>query len=345
MGTVISLLFFVAARHDEEAWKLPLVCVAVGVVITGVGFCLPPVRLLANCAIFTSPMLPLFCGGVVAGIIRLPKKFRYKGPIRLQLRCLSKGYVVWQDELALDGFDAGAELREIPVYFRVPPPPTAKPTGLYVRWQLVMQRAAVFELPMVDGPVPREVFELPDETVGHHKPAELPSKPTSRHIRFSPLCGGGDGFQVELLPGRNLALGLWGMGFALMFLGLAIMSVLESPSTPWVTMIVLGAGGTVVLTMAASLLLQKTMLIVQGGILGIVNTIGLNRRRKIHAADITDVIAVEQGSSGKKHLYAIYVHRTNAHPIRICGTIYSRNDAEWLVQEMKKSMNQSEPRA
>ncbi|MCL2647818.1 MAG: phage holin family protein [Phycisphaerales bacterium] len=352
---VISFPASVTVARDGDAWMwgLAIAFTLPGIVAMGVGVYLSWAHSRHKRSLFDSPMLPMYCGGVVAGTIRPAQKFAYKNPIHLRLRCIfganEQTKLVWQNDLLLDQFDAGTEIKEIPVYFRIPP--TEPPISTSCKWELVAQSktqqgwgghfSATFELPVRAGPPPQEVFDLPDETVKCRKPAESQSDLMSRHIQLSPLPGG---FRVDMSPRRNLILGSAFAGMGMLFLAVAAtllcwLDVACDNGPRWLIPILFGAFGAVAVWLGMRWLLLRTTIIVQDRVISIENRIGLgSRRRKIHGADITDITTEIEGSLQDRLIYKIKAKRIKGRSVRICGMIYDLHDAEWLANEMKKAV-------
>lgn len=258
--------------------------------------------------------------------------------------------MLWQNDLLLDGFAAGKKITEIPVYFQIPA--GAQPTGTGVSWQLNVhaktqdgQYHAAFQIPVSSGPASREMLDLPDETAPFRSLPEPRDGPRDRHIVFGPLPGGG--CRVKLLPRRNLVLGIAGICFGLLFMGVAALVehfFMKDPHAPIWFPICFGLMGLTSFLVGVRLLLLKTTIIAEGGTLGVERSIWIGRRRwEIPAESVADVTTELQGQSFNRMFYSINMRRVNGSTVKICGTIYDRKEAEWLAAEIKNTLGIAAP--
>jgi hypothetical protein len=311
-------------------------------------------------SVFDAPSLPAFCGGGLAGTIRLSKPLVYREPIQLRLSCVqlvsgnrgSHEHVMSEDHCTLDNLAPDSVVAEIPVFFNIPRDgsPTA---GKTLYWVLdakikapVVSYAARFKVPVAAGPPPQSAAHIVDRTVNFRSPQPARHGPLDRHIHFTPLPGGGG--QVELLGTRNLRR-IWFPFIAASVFIIAAQLWRFGKSDPGRTPLpllvfstMLSLMGVAFLLIGISSVLISTIITAGHGSIVIRTGMGPFRRRlEIPANAITEIAWRIQGQAAGRPLYTVIARLKSEEGggyLTLCGAIYAKNDADWIARELSREL-------
>jgi hypothetical protein len=296
-------------------------------------------------------------GGVVTGTIRITKPFAYQDGINLHLTCTrweSSGKTtnhntVWESICTLDGFAIGSYISEIPVYFKIPS--DAQPTGSTsgwggdhgIRWRLEAKARTTgihydvgFDLPVRELSAGQELGDLPpDSTFALRSPPGTQRQMLERYIHLTPLPGGG--CQCEIPARHNL-----GMAIFLLMVGMGFVTIgFFSDQFPAHMIAKYGfpAAGIIAIIIGLRLLLLKVTITARHDSLSIQKTIAIfSRQQEFPASEILDITPKIQVQPLSQPLYSIIAARSGTKPIKLCGLIRDKRDAELLAAEFKKGL-------
>jgi hypothetical protein len=296
-------------------------------------------------------------GGVVTGTIRITKPFAYQDGINLHLTCTrwessgktSSHNTVWESICTLDRFPAQSVISEIPVYFKIPS--DAQPTGSTsgwggdhgIRWRLEAKARATginydagFDLPVRELPAGQELGDLPpDSTSAFQSPPGTKRQMLERHTHLTPLPGGG--CQCEIPARHNL-----GMAIFLLIVGAGFITIgffADQFPLRIIAKYLLPAAGIVAIIIGLRLLLLKVTITVRHGSLSIQKSIAIfSSQQQILASEILDITPKIQMQPLSQPLYSIVATRSGAKPLKLCGLIRDKRDADWLAADFKKGL-------
>jgi len=300
--------------------------------------------------------LPAPIGGVLAGTICVQRPVNSVDGIKLRLVCIHRVQsgggknqhvtetVQWEDEQILNRLppcDCGAE---IPVSFRIPADAAScddsnmhsqiiwrlecransPGVGYYTRFNV-----PVFAVgsPLVEENIPDAAAPFRESNVMHH--------PGDPGISILPLADGGQIFHFAPLRYKAFAANMTFM--SALFLAIGICAIYFMSSL-FFCVIFTGIGALLFIG-AVRACLASTTVTIRHGSLTVENSLAtLSPARHWNAQDIQEIFPKISMQSGNTVYYKLCIKTAAPNPTSIPATIASKTDADWLAQEMTKSL-------
>jgi len=313
-------------------------------------------------------------GGLITGMVRIPKPMIVRVGVHLRLACVrgdivtfadndtqvQENVVLWEEHRMLDRFAPGAEVSEIPVYFRIPrdaklSDQTQSAGRIFWRLDVKAKTSGInyfasFVVPVVVGQVPQNLATISDPAASMQSPQPARRQAMDQHIHFTPLAGGG--CQCELTAARGKLPAFIFAILGIFFLAVGVILFVSRAHGPDFLGTAFGAIGIIYaiisilpgafcIGLAAWILLEQATIVIRRGSLSVhTKVLMINRQHQLRAADVQDITMKIEGQVNDHPLYSIEAIRPKDKPLRLCGLIREKGDAQWLAEEFKKSLFQ-----
>jgi hypothetical protein len=301
--------------------------------------------------------LPAPIGGVLAGTICVQRPVNSADGIKLRLLCIHRvetgvgksqsvtETIQWEDEQILDRLPPCDRGTEIPVSFRIPADAASCDDSNMrdqILWRLECRANSPgvsyhtrFSVPvfavgsaLVEQSIPDPVAPLPESKVMHH--------PGDPGISILPLADGGQIFHFAPLRNKALAANMTFMSAIFLAIGICAVYFMSSPFF----CVIFTSIGALLFIGAVRASLASTTVTIRHGSLTVENSLPtLSPTRRWCAQDIQDIFPKISMQSGNAVYYKLCIRTAAPNPKSIPAAIASKTDADWLAQEMTKSLH------
>jgi hypothetical protein len=306
---------------------------------------------------FRLKTLPAPIGGVLAGTVCVQRPINSADGIKLRLVCIHRvetgggknqhvtETVQWEDEQILNRLPPCASGAEIPVSFRIPAdaaPYDDSNTRNQILWRLECRAHSPgvsyytrFNVPVfAAGSAPDE--EIIPDTAAPLRESQAMHHPGDPGISILPLADGGQIFHFAALRNKALAANLTLMSAIFLAIGICAIYFMSSL---FFSVIFTGIGALLFIG-AVRAWLASTTVTIRHGSLTVENSLAtLSPARHWNAKDIQEIRPKISMQSGNTVYYKLCIKTAAPNPQSIPAAIASKADADWLAQEMTKSLN------